>query len=856
MAGADPRPGPVRQGLGLTTAEVDRRVAEGRVNVAVDTTSRSLGSIVRANVVTLFNLILGIALVLVLVAGDLRDAVFGIVLVLNTAIGVVGEYRAKRTLDRLAILHATQAVVVRDGREVEVPLAAIVQDDVLLLATGDQVPADATVLEAAGLELDESLLTGESEEVDKPPGSEVLSGSVVVAGHGVVRVTRVGTEGYANRLTAAARRYSLVTSELRAGINKVLLVVSWIIVPITLLLFWSQLQHHGGLTQSVADGTWRAAVVFAVAGVVGMVPEGLVLLTSVNFALAAVVLARSQVLVQELPAVEVLARVDVLCLDKTGTLTDGTIVLESIDILAESAGAWPALAAFSADEAANATAAAIRPGLGAQDPAEVLAAVPFSSVRKWSAVRTASDCWVLGAPEVLLTDRADAAASAALARVSARTREGLRVVLLASAPTGLPDPAQRLPRDLEPVALAVLREQVRPDAAETLAYFRAQGVRVMVVSGDNPATVAAIARVVDLAGTGGPVTGLDARTLPTTVDDDAGLDRLAAALRGQSVLGRVMPEQKRAIVRALQRDGHTVAMTGDGVNDTLALKDADLGIAMGNGAGATKAVARLVLLDGRFANLPGVVAQGRRVMANMERVSNLFLTKTTYAALLAITVVVLAWPYPYLPRHLTLVGALTIGTPAFILALAPNRRRYVPGFLRRVLGFAVPAGTIAAAAVMSVYAPLHLQGVEGQARTAATMVLLAVGLWVLGVLARPWSAWRVLLVLAMASAAAGAFAVAAVREFFALEVPTRTTGLLVLAVGAVACMLVEAAHRLSGTRRDTVVTGPRVDVPVPVGARPSGGSGGRTARVPDRGGSTARRRASHRTVRRSPREHT
>jgi cation-transporting ATPase E len=403
--------------------------------------------------------------------------------------------------------------------------------------------------------------------------------------------------------------------------------------------------------------------------------------------------------------------------------------------------------------------------------------------------------------------------------------------------------------------MAVLRERVRPDAAQTLAYFREQGVRVMVVSGDNPATVAAIARVVDLNGDGGAVRGLDARTLPRTVDGDGDLDRLSAALRSHSVLGRVMPEQKRAIVRALQRDGHTVAMTGDGVNDALALKEADLGIAMGDGAGATKAVARLVLLDGRFATLPGVVAQGRRVMANMERVSNLFLTKTTYAALLAVTVVVLGWPYPYLPRHLTLVGALTIGTPAFILALAPNRRRYLPGFLRRVLGFAVPAGFVAAVAVMSVYAPLHLAGHERQARSAATMVLLAVGLWVLGVLARPWSACRVLLVVAMAGAALGAFVTPAVRDFFALEVPSRSTGVLVLAVGAGACALVEVAHRISGARRDTVGTGPPAAPPVPVGARAADRSRA-AAPLPPRRGSIARRRTQHRTVRRSPREHT
>ena len=781
---------------GLTSAEVAERVAAGLVNTPADGTSRSLGSILRANVLTLFNLLLTVALVLVLIAGDVRDALFGIVLVLNTGIGIVGEYRAKRVLDRLAILVAVKAVVVRDGREVVVPLDGIVRDDVVVLRAGDQVPADGIVLESSGLELDESLLTGESSEVDKPLGSEVLSGSAVVAGRGVVRVTRVGPEGYANRLTAAARRYSLVVSELRSGVNRVLVVISWIIVPITLLLFWSQLRGHGGLGQALAEGTWRSAVVFAVAGVVGMVPEGLVLLTSVSFALAAVRLARRRVLVQELPAVEVLARVDVLCVDKTGTLTDGSIVLESVDPLMEAPGMGAALAAFSTAEEANPTAMALGAGL-ADGAALVLDSVPFSSARKWSALLTPAGAWVLGAPEVILAGREDVASREALARVAARTSEGLRVVLLAMVPSGhLPVSSEPLPAELEPVAVVVLRERVRPDAAQTLEYFREEGVRVIVVSGDNPATVAAIARVVGLDdGDGAPLAGADARRLPDDPDDAEHVEKLAVALRTRSVLGRVTPEQKLAVVRALRRDGHVVAMTGDGVNDALALKEADLGIAMGDGAGATKAVAQLVMLEGRFATLPGVVAQGRRVMANMERVSNLFLTKTTYAALLSVVIAATWWPYPFLPRNLTVISALTIGIPAFILALAPNRRRYVPGFLRRVLGFSIPNGVVAAAAVLAVYVPLYLSAGPDQARTGATLVLLAVGLWVLGVLARPWNVWRTVLVACLAAAGVVPYAVAAVRDFLALELPRGGTWPLVVIVAALACTGIEVMHR-------------------------------------------------------------
>ena len=789
---------------GLTSAEVAERVAGGLVNTPADGSSRSLASILRANVFTLFNLILTIALALVLIAGHLEDALFGIVLVLNTGIGIVGEYRAKRVLDRLAILVASQAVVIRDGTETEIPLAGIVRDDVLLLRAGDQVPADGIVLESSGLELDESLLTGESTEVEKPPRSEVLSGSVVVAGRGVVRVTRVGPEGYANRLTAAARRYSLVVSELRTGVNRVLLVISWIIVPITLLLFWSQLRGHGGLEQALADGSWRNAVVFAVAGVVGMVPEGLVLLTSVSFGLAAVALARRKVLVQELPAVEVLARVDVLCVDKTGTLTDGTVVHESVDPLTrEAPGMWASLGAFAVAEEANATAAAIGAGLERSEQALVLDTVPFSSARKWSALLTPAGAWVLGAPEVLLAAREDDAAREALRRVASRTSEGLRVVLLATAPSGrLPVAAEPIPDDLVPAAVVVLREHVRPDARRTLEYFREEGVRVMVVSGDNPSTVAAIARVVGLgAQDEAPVEGTDARRLPDNPDDPEHVTALASALRSRSVLGRVSPEQKLAVVRALRQDGHVVAMTGDGVNDALALKEADLGIAMGDGAPATKSVAQLVMLDDRFSTLPGVVAQGRRVMANMERVSNLFLTKTTYAALLSIVIALSWWPYPFLPRNLTVIGALTIGIPAFILSLVPNHRRYVPGFLGRVLSFSIPNGIVAALAVLAVYVPIYLSRDQVQARSAATMVLLVVGLWVLGILARPWSAWRIVLVAALATGGVISYAVPPVRDFLALELPHGATGALVAVVAAAACLAIELLHRHGLARR-------------------------------------------------------
>lgn len=806
---------------GLTSQDVAERIAAGQVNITDNRSSRSIGSILRANTLTLFNLILLIALLLVLSTGRWADAAFGGVIIVNIFIGVFTEVRAKRTLDKLAILNAAHAVVIRDGREQPIAIADVVLDDVARVVTGDQVPADGEVLAVTGLEVDESLLTGESRPVHKKVGDEVLSGSSVVAGTGTYRVSRVGAEGYANKLTAAAKQYSTVHSELQAGINTILRYVSMAIVPIALLLAWSQLRSTGGWDTAFEAGHWKDAVVAAVAGVVGMIPEGLVLLTSLNFALAAVMLARQQVLIQELPAVEILARVDVLCLDKTGTLTDGTIVLTStVDLRAGSEDkstlrAREALAALATADGGNATSQALASGLTDVTPAEILQAVPFSSARKWSAVTSADGAWVLGAPEILLAGRTDVLAETALAEVSLGAATGARVLLLAKAPQGLPDTENLLPTDLLPVTIAVLGENIRPDAAETLAFFRKQGVAAKVISGDNPQTVAAIATELGLRGEGVAIEGYDARNLP----DD--LDELAAVLDDHHVFGRVVPEQKRAIVHALQRRGHVVAMTGDGVNDSLALKDADLGIAMGNGAPATKAVARIVLLDGRFSTLPGVLGQGRRVMANMERVSTLFLTKTAYSVFLALATVALtfglgAWEYPFLPRHLTLAGALTIGIPAFFLSLPPNNRRYVPGFLRRVLSFALPVGLVLGIAVLVTFAVLRGTGTVSTdavdvARTATTAVLIAVGFWVVGLLARPLNVWKIVMIAVLGAAAVGAFSLEFVHKFFLLQPLAGHEWLTVAIAVPITWAVIGVLHLVIGRSNDRALAEARAE---------------------------------------------
>jgi cation-transporting P-type ATPase E len=722
---------------GLTAAEIAQRMARGEVNDVPAAPTRTVWQIVRANVFTRFTALLGTMVIVILLVGSFQDALFGVVLVANAAVGIVQELRAKRTLDRLAVLTAPRAKVVRDGQVRDLAVSELVLGDVVEAAIGDQVVVDGRALVVQGLQVDESLLTGESDPIEKAPGDEVLSGSFVVAGSGRYQATRVGRQAYAVRLTEQARRFTLTKSELRDGTNQILKYVSWVIVPTGILLFWSQFHVQGG---------WRRAVSGAVAGTVAMVPEGLVLLMSIAFAAAVVRLGNGRVLVQELPAVEGLARVDVLCIDKTGTLTEGTVEVSSIQPLgdATTADVEAALAAIAAnDPSPNATTRAIAARLPGRPAGWVATgAVPFSSVRKWSAMAfDRRGAWVLGGPDVVLRapgTGADPVARQAAERAADRVAAGgQRVVLLARA-SALAD--EQLPPDLAPAGLVVLSERLRPSAAATLRYFAEQDVTVKVISGDNPRTVGAIAGRLGLPGASDPV---DGRELPDH-DDSASGDpasgdpaSLAEAVEAHSVFGRVAPKQKRAMVAALQANGHTVAMTGDGVNDALALKDADIGVAMGAGSQATRAVAQLVLLDSDFAALPPVVAEGRRVLGNIERTSSLYLTKTAYALVLALATGVAGFVFPFLPRHLTLVASLTIGIPSFFLALAPNAERFRSGFVPRVLRFAAPAGILAGVATLLAYELARREpGLSlAQEQTTAVMTLLWVGLAVLSIIA-------------------------------------------------------------------------------------------------------------------------
>ena len=778
---------------GLSAAEVAERVARGAVNRVKDRTSRSVASIVRENVLTLFNAIIVGASVIVLLFGDLRDGIFGGVMIINAVIGIVSELRAKHTLDSLAIVDAPQASVLRDGTLSVIPARDVVLDDVIELALGDQVSVDGTVLASAGLEIDESLLTGESRPVKKKEGDQLLAGTSVVAGSGRMVATAVGERVYAQGLSEQARAFTRTVSEIQVSINRVLQVVSVMLLPVVALTFYSQNRIAGG-----SGGDWREALVLSVASVIGMIPQGLVLLTSMNFAIGSATLARRGVLVQELPAVEVLARVDCLCLDKTGTLTTGGIRVREVDVVAGDADTVMSALASAASDRTNATAEAIwaHVGEGARSGASerIEWSVPFSSARKWSAWGTGRESWILGAPEFVI-DEAVATNAVLLERVRAIAAGGSRVVALVRADEAVVD--DKLPARRAVVALVVLEEDLREDAAETLDYFRSQGVHVRVISGDNPTTVGALAAQAGLtAPDGSPARLMDARDLPEDLTSEAFND----AIERHDVFGRVTPEQKRAMVGALQARDHCVAMTGDGVNDALALKDADLGIAMGNGTQATKAVAQIVLVDSKFSVLPGVLSEGRRIIANMERVSSLFLAKTTYAAVLVIVTALVGWRYPFLPRQFSYIDSLTIGIPAFFLALWPNPRRYVPGFLKRTLSLAMPTGVILATAALVAFGI-----VEGppQAResTAAILSLMLGAIWLLVITSRPLSLWKWVLLASVISATVGGVLLPPVRGFFSMVAPTGYEWLVIACVGACAAVLIEIAQRIFYARQ-------------------------------------------------------
>ncbi|NGN69856.1 cation-translocating P-type ATPase [Streptomyces sp. A7024] len=773
---------------GLTSAEVAERIARGEVNDVPVRSSRSTSDIVRANVFTRFNAIIGVLFLIILIVGPIQDGLFGFVIIANTAIGIIQELRAKKTLDSLAVIGEAKPKVRRDGASAEIATSEIVLGDLVELGSGDKAVVDGEVVEADNLEVDESLLTGEADPVLKHPGDRILSGSFVVAGGGAFTATKVGREAYAAQLAEEASRFTLVHSELRSGISQILKYVTWMMVPAAIGLILSSLLRE--------ERDSSEAIRRTVAGIVPMVPEGLVLLTSVAFAIGVIRLGRKQCLVQELPAIEGLARVDVVCLDKTGTLTEGGMDVTGLKTLggADEADVKKVLGALGeSDPRPNASLKAIIEAYPDTEELRCTESLPFSSARKYSGAsfndaEGESSTWLLGAPDVLLPE-----GHAVLGEVDELNAKGLRVLLLGRAAVELDDTG--VTQDVTPVALISIEQRLRPDAAETLRYFAHENVETKIISGDNAVSVGAVAAKLGLAGADRTV---DARQLPT--DKEA----MAKVLDENTVFGRVSPQQKRDMVAALQSHGHDVAMTGDGVNDVLALKDADIGVSMGSGSEATKAVAQIVLLNNSFATLPSVVAEGRRVIGNIERVATLFLTKTVYSVLLALLVVISQVPYPFLPRHLTLLSTLTIGVPAFFLALAPNKERAKPHFVRRVMKYSIPAGVIAGTATFVTYmiARGYYTGPTALAAetSSATLCLFLIAMWVLAIIARPYSWWRVGLVAAMALGFIIVMVTPWLQDFFALKLVGATMPWTAVAIAAVSAVTLEWVWRWVGRR--------------------------------------------------------
>jgi len=747
---------------GLSGATAAKRLRE--LGPPAEDSSRSTSSIVAGNVFTLFNAIIGAFFVLDLGLGLYADSIFGLIAVINSYIGIRQELKAKRTLDELAVLVAPHAKVVRDGAVVSLLAEEIVPGDVVLVEPGDQLVADGEMIRARGMTVDESMLTGEADGVRKDLGDRALSGSFCISGSGYYAVDAVREESYAGRLAGEARTFRHPPSPLQEEVNRVIVACVYVMAPLAAILI---------LTLKLRDTGLEEAAQTATAGLVTLIPEGLVLLMSVTFAVAAVRLAKKDTLVQQMSATESLAAVDTICVDKTGTLTDGELRLLGAEVAdgLDAAAAHAALGRFAASAGdRNRTLEAIAerfPG----EPGKVGGEVPFSSEWKWSGLRIGSTSYVLGAPDILGEAGALVLPPGLARKLDEETAAGRRVVAFGEASEPLPaDPAKEAAPKLSPIALVVLEETLRPDAAATVAAMREEDVDLKLISGDARATVTAVANAVGVPQDAGVIEG------PELPDDP---EQLAAVAQRNTVFCRIKPEQKRDLVAALAASGRYAAMVGDGVNDVPALKRARMAVAMGSGAQVTKGVADVVLLKDEFARLPQAVAEGRRIARNIHRLGRLYLTKTVYAAALILLVAVPGFAFPFLPRHLTLAAFLTIGIPSFVLALAPSDGPLYRGRLLRALAaFAVPAGL--ATALGSILSFFLVDTVFGgsleDGRTAATTTLIVLGLSFVLLLERgpgrehiAIQSYMLGMVIALGGLYAGILAIPPLRDFFEMD---------------------------------------------------------------------------------------
>ncbi|HKZ14788.1 MAG TPA: HAD-IC family P-type ATPase [Solirubrobacterales bacterium] len=779
---------------GLSKKEATARLR--KLGPPPETSSRSTSSIIAGNVFTLFNAIIAVFFVLDLGLGLYADSLFGLIAIINSYIGIRQELKAKKTLDEVAVLVAPRAQVLRDGQTEELLAEEVVLGDLVALSPGDQLVADGRMVASRGLTVDESLLTGEAEGIRKESGEEVLSGSFVISGSGHYEIDAVREDSYAGRLAGEAKAFRHPLSPLQQEVNRVIVISTYAMIPLAILLLVSLKIRSVGL-QSAAET--------ATAGLVTLIPEGLVLLMSVTFAVAAVRLARRDTLIQQMSATESLASVDTICVDKTGTLTEGKLQLTAVEFAEDVDPAVGAavLGRFAASAGnRNQTLETIAeryPG----DPGQVSAEIPFSSEWKWSGLSLAGNgagagTFVLGAPDILEEAGALALPPGMAVKLAEETAAGRRVVAFGQSGEALPDDAAVSPAPrLRPVALIVLEETLREDAAETIAFMREQEVDLKLISGDAAATVTAVAYAVGVPRDAGVIEGPDLPSEPETLQE---------VVLANTIFCRIKPDQKKALVNALVAAGRYVAMIGDGVNDVPALKRARMAVAMGSGTQVTKGVADVVLLKDEFSRLPEAVGEGRRIARNIHRLGRLYLTKSVYAATLIVLVAVPGFAFPFLPRHLTMAAFLTIGIPSFVLALAPSDGPLYRGRLIRALAaFAIPAGV--ATAIASIISCVFVNTVAGgglaAGRTAATTTLIVLGLAFVLLLERgpgregnAVQSYMLAMVAGLGALYALILAAAPVREFFELEILDATDWFLSLLAAAIGLTIAALVWRL------------------------------------------------------------
>jgi cation-transporting ATPase E len=799
--------GPPSPQQGLSAEEAAKRLS--RLGAPPETSSRSTSSIVAGNVFTLFNAIIAVFFVLDIGLGLYADSLFGLIAVINSYIGIRQELKAKATLDELAVLVAPRARVVRDGAVVELQGEEVVPGDVVQVGPGDQLIADGEVIASRGMTLDESMLTGEADGIQKGDGDRVLSGSFCISGSGHYLVDAVREESYAGRLAGEAKAFRHPPSPLQEEVNRVIIACTYVMLPLAAILILSLKVRSVGIEEAAQTAT---------AGLVTLIPEGLVLLMSVTFAVAAVRLARRDTLVQQMSASESLAAVDTICVDKTGTLTGGELSLAAVEFAegVDPAAGAAALARFAASAGERnrtmETIAERYPG----EAGRVSEEIPFSSEWKWSGLVLADGpptAFVLGAPDILAEAGALTLPPGLAAKLEQETSAGRRVVAFGQSSEPLPaDAASSPPPRLHAMALIVLEETLRPDAAETIAFMRQEEVDLKLISGDARATVTAVAYGVGVPREAGVVEGPD---LPEDPEE------LTAVALENTIFCRIKPEQKKALVAALVGAGRYVAMIGDGVNDVPALKQARMAVAMGSGTQVTKGVADVVLLKDQFSRLPEAVGEGRRIARNIHRLGRLYLTKTVYAAALILLVAVPGFAFPFLPRHLTLAAFLTIGIPSFVLALMPSDGPLYRGRLLRALAaFAVPAGlAIAIASILSFFLVDTVAGASLEAgRTAATTTLIVLGLAFILLLERGPGREHIAIqsnMLAMVAGLgalyAGILAIAPLRDFFEMELANATEWFLALLAAAIGLAIASLIWKLPQVEALEAAVDPEVE---------------------------------------------